>query len=88
MQILFIQTGGTIDKDYPKADKGYNFEITEPSIFRILQKINPCFEYTVSTLIKKDSSDITNDDRKKLLTFQVPQKQNHKKVQEKLIKPK
>ena len=27
MKVLFIQTGGTIDKDYPKTTKGYAFEI-------------------------------------------------------------
>ena len=69
MQILFIQTGGSIDKDYPKTVKGYNFEISEPSVNRILKKINPAFEYTISPFLKKDSCDITNNDRIKLLAF-------------------
>ena len=66
MQILFIQTGGTIDKDYPKTVKGYGFEITEPAIKRILQKIKTENNFEIITFIKKDSQDITNNDRLKL----------------------
>jgi len=69
MKILFIQTGGAIDKDYPKTVKGYGFEITEPSVAGILQKINPAFNYSIISFFKKDSIDITNDDRKKLADF-------------------
>ena len=39
MQITFIQTGGTIDKDYPKTTGGYAFEISEPAVKRILDKV-------------------------------------------------
>jgi L-asparaginase len=68
MKILFIQTGGTIDKDYPRLTKGYAFEITEPAVRRILGKIQPVFENEISTLMQKDSLDITDEDRAKLLT--------------------
>ncbi len=57
MKILFIQTGGTIDKDYPKTTKGYAFEISEPAIKRILEKVNPYFEYEILSILKKDSLD-------------------------------
>lgn len=63
MKILFIQTGGTIDKDYPKKVKGYFFEIAEPAVKRIMKKVNPKFEYSILQLIKKDSLEITNKDR-------------------------
>ena len=63
MKILFIQTGGTIDKDYPKPQMGYAFEIGEPAVERILHKVNPNFDYSVIQLMKKDSLDITNEDR-------------------------
>jgi L-asparaginase len=69
MHILFIQTGGTIDKDYPKTVKGYGFEITEPSVERILKKIIPSFTYKIKSILKKDSQDITSGDRKKLINF-------------------
>ena len=66
MKILFVQTGGTIDKDYPKAIAGYAFEITEPAVKGILSKINPSFDFEIVSLMKKDSLDITDDDRRKL----------------------
>lgn len=63
MNILFIQTGGTIDKDYPRLTRAYAFEITDPAVERILTRVNPSFEYEVISLLKKDSQDITDDDR-------------------------
>lgn len=67
MKILFIQTGGTIDKDYPRTTKGYAFEITTPAVERILPRINPIFEYEVKTLSRKDSQEITDADRQKIV---------------------
>ena len=66
MRIAFIQTGGTIDKDYPKRTGGYAFEISEPSVERILKRINPGFNYEIITAFRKDSLEITNDDRQDL----------------------
>jgi L-asparaginase len=67
MKILFIQTGGTIDKDYLKAVKGYNFEITEPAVKKILADIAPTFDYEILPLLQKDSLDMTDNDRKLIL---------------------
>lgn len=67
MKIIFIQTGGTIDKEYPRTTKGYAFEIGEPAVRRILEKINPTFEYEVVSLLQKDSLEITDEDRQKIL---------------------
>ncbi|MGE5329515.1 MAG: asparaginase domain-containing protein [Deltaproteobacteria bacterium] len=64
MKITFIQTGGTIDKDYPKTTKGYAFEITDSAVTRIIEKVNANFEYEIITALKKDSLDITDEDRK------------------------
>ena len=66
MRIVFIQTGGTIDKDYPRTQKGYAFEIKEPAVERILQKAHPNFDYKVIPLLKKDSQDITEQDRERI----------------------
>lgn len=63
MNILFIQTGGTIDKDYPTRGLAYEFIIAEPATGRILEKINPSFSHRSIELLKKDSSDLTHDDR-------------------------
>ena len=67
MKIVFVQTGGTIDKDYPTARKGYAFEIAEPAVRRILEKINPSFDFEIISILKKDSLDITEEDRMKIL---------------------
>ncbi|QQR79163.1 MAG: asparaginase [Candidatus Moraniibacteriota bacterium] len=67
MKITFIQIGGTIDKEYPRMTKGYAFEIGEPAVKRILEKVNPNFEHEIISLLKKDSLDLTDDDRAKIL---------------------
>ena len=39
--LLFIQVGGTIDKDYPPgdADHGYSFEICDPAYQSVLARV-------------------------------------------------
>ena len=66
MEVLFIQTGGTIDKDYPKTKNGWAFEINEPAVKRILEKVNCSFNYFVISLLKKDSLEI-NDEYRSLI---------------------
>lgn len=67
MRITFIQTGGTIDKDYPRSSGGYAFEFGEPATERLLARLNPSFGYDVRTALQKDSTDITDEDRRQLL---------------------
>ena len=62
-KIYFICTGGTIDKDYARKARTYNFEIAEPAVGRILEIVNPSFNYEIKSILKKDSIDITNEDR-------------------------
>lgn len=66
MKITFIQTGGTIDKDLPKAVNGYAFEIGEPAVIRILAKVKSNFEYEIIPLLQKDSLDLDDADREKI----------------------
>jgi L-asparaginase len=66
MDIIFIQTGGTIDKDYPHTTKGWAFEFGEPACKRILEKLNPSFQYEILTSCQKDSLEITEEDREQL----------------------
>lgn len=63
MKILFIQTGGTIDKDYPRTSKGWAFEFGEPATTRLLARLRPRFEFEISTAFQKDSLEITDEDR-------------------------
>ena len=63
MKLTIFTTGGTIDKDYSARAGTYNFEIGEPAIKKILENINPTFQYEIVSLIKKDSLDMTEEDR-------------------------
>lgn len=63
MKITFVTTWGTIDKDYASCAGNYNFEIGEPAINRILEKVNPNFLYEVISILKKDSMDMDEKDR-------------------------
>lgn len=67
--IAFIQTGGTIDKDYPRKTQGYAFEIDTPAFERILDKLVPSFPFKTYEFLKKDSLEITNEDRINLIDF-------------------
>lgn len=68
MKILFVQTGGTIDKDYPKMMNGRGFEIGQPAFQRLLEdRLNASFRYEFHTVCQLDSSEITEDIRGKLL---------------------
>eukprot|EP00980_Cylindrotheca_fusiformis_P015906 scaffold4658_cov118-Cylindrotheca_fusiformis.AAC.12 len=63
-EILFVQTGGTIDKDYPRSKGGYAFEFGEPATIRLLQRLAPSFRYKVITAFQKDSLEVNDGDRK------------------------
>ncbi len=69
MHITFIQTGGTIDKDYPRGetDHGYEFAITEPAVKSVIPNSHAMFTYDIIEVTKKDSLDLTDEDRKKIL---------------------
>lgn len=59
MQIL--TTGGTIDKIY--FDANSEFMVGEPQIERLLHEANVSFNYEVHSLMRKDSLEITDEDR-------------------------
>lgn len=65
--ILFIQTGGTIDKKYPQKPGAYGFEIEDAAFLRILSKANVNFDFEVITPFRKDSQEITEVDRIELI---------------------
>ncbi len=69
MHITFIQTGGTIDKDYPRGETthGYEFQIADPAVNSILPYSHAMFTYNVVEVTKKDSLDLTDEDRASIL---------------------
>jgi len=68
MQIALIQTGGTIDKDYPKNIQGHCFEITDPAYLRMIEKLPKAnIEWISIPLLRKDSMELTTADRQLIL---------------------
>lgn len=62
--ILFVQAGGTIDKDYLPGDNhhGYNFIIDEPAFEKILTQAKMNVPHSFSSASKNDSLDHTATD--------------------------
>lgn len=63
--IHFIQTGGTIDKDYLTDDnnRAYNFVIGEPAYASITRRAEISYPVGFSAACQKDSSDMDDQDR-------------------------
>lgn len=64
MDVVVIQTGGTIDKDYPNRAGAFAFEISDPAAARILDTAGVRAE--VVSFLRKDSQQITDSDRRQL----------------------
>ena len=61
MQLEIFTTGGTIDKVY--FDAKSTFEVGEPQILEVLREANLSLDYQVTPLLRKDSLDLTDEDR-------------------------
>ena len=59
--ILILTTGGTIDKVYFDAKSEY--EVGPPNIKTVLSELNLSIQYQIKSLMRKDSLEITDDDR-------------------------
>lgn len=59
--ISIIAVGGTIDKVYFDAKSEY--EVGAPNVEKILGDLNLSIRYRVSSLMRKDSLDLTDEDR-------------------------
>ena len=80
MHLVFITTGGTIDKDYPHTTKGYAFEFgEETATHRLIKTIipNPSFTYEIISICQKDSLEINNEDRNKIWDCMVSKLNQH-----------
>ena len=64
MKIKIFTTGGTIDKEYSEVKGTYNFSFGKQAIMEIAGgKIKLNFEYSIESLLAKDSLEMTNEDR-------------------------
>ena len=61
MHIVIFATGGTIDKVY--FDAKSEFEVGSPQVLGVLEEAHVNFTYDVRSLMRKDSLDITSEDR-------------------------
>lgn len=61
MIIKFFTTGGTIDKVY--FDAKSEFEVGPPQVLEVLRDANIVFEYRIESILRKDSLDMTDQDR-------------------------
>lgn len=61
MKIKIYTVGGTIDKVY--FDRKSTYEVGEPKIGEILKEANVNLEYEISSILHKDSLDMTDEDR-------------------------
>jgi L-asparaginase len=62
MRIAFLTTGGTIDKVY--FDEKSRFEVGETVVGKILRESGASFEFEVVPLMRKDSLDVSETDRR------------------------
>jgi L-asparaginase len=61
MHICFITTGGTIDKVY--FDAKSDFEVGATVLDQVLHQGETAFDYRIVELMRKDSLELTDDDR-------------------------
>ena len=64
MKLHIITTGGTIDKIY--FDALSEFQIGEPVVGDLLERMGVGFDYSVQPLLKLDSLDMTDDHRRQI----------------------
>ena len=64
MKIRIFCIGGTIDKIYFDAKSKY--EVGSPSIGKILREHDVGLDFTVTSLMAKDSLDVTDEDREQI----------------------
>jgi len=64
VKLLIVTTGGTIDKVYYDAKSAY--EIGASQVPEILAESHANFDFEVLTLFRKDSLDLTDEDRERI----------------------
>jgi L-asparaginase len=80
--VHILSTGGTIDKDYPKLTSGYAFEFGDQSAAERILKNHPNLgiAYIIRSICKKDSLEITQQDRSELgsaIAFIIEERKYH-----------
>ncbi|MCP3868069.1 MAG: asparaginase [Gammaproteobacteria bacterium] len=63
-RLRIITTGGTIDKIY--FDAKSEFQVGDPQIVTLLAEANVSLNYTLEPLLRKDSLELTDEDRQQV----------------------
>lgn len=74
--MLILTTGGTIDKVY--FDAASEFEVGESTVPQIFEDVGSTIDYELISLFRKDSLEITNEDRDKIR--EVCEATNHRQI--------
>ena len=61
MKIKIFTTGGTIDKVY--FDQKSDYQVGDPQAKGVLERANVVLDYEVESILRKDSLDMTDNDR-------------------------
>ncbi len=75
MSLRIITTGGTIDKIY--FDEKSEFEVGDPLVDRVLEEAHAGIEYEIEHLMRKDSLDMSDDDRQAIREAVERASENH-----------
>lgn len=69
--IHLVTTGGMIDKEYDTRKGTHDFAVGNPAVERILETValEPNFDYSVESVLEKDSLDTSAEDRQKIRAF-------------------
>ena len=65
MQIKIFTTGGSIDKYYSTRES--NYVVGDPQVVEILHEAHASIEYSLKSLFKKDSLELSENDRLEIL---------------------
>ncbi|MGA7295998.1 MAG: asparaginase domain-containing protein [Rhodanobacteraceae bacterium] len=74
-ELAIVTTGGTIDKTYFDAKSDY--QIGAPQIGEILTRLEVAFRFNVIPILRKDSLEITDEDRELIRSTIAAQPQRH-----------
>ena len=75
MKIKFFTVGGTIDKVY--FDRKNDYQVGDSSLHDILKGVNVGFEYECESILRKDSLNITDEERQIILGRVAEDKHRH-----------